>query len=75
MNLAERCNEHQQSWKRAKLGYIDAKNLIEFWILHSSIGHDPLIYIVGLSYSSRKQVQNVFSMFPMQKYIKNRFGK
>jgi hypothetical protein len=37
------------------------------WIDGNSIGHDPLLYIEGWSYPSRKPLQGLFSKFPTSK--------
>jgi hypothetical protein len=39
--------------------------LFDDWIDGNSIGHDPLIYIEGWSYPSRKYLRALFSKFPM----------
>jgi hypothetical protein len=55
--------------------------LYDDWIVRNSIGNDPLVYIDGWSYPSRKHLQDTFSKFPTLKIGQkptcrsNRLGK
>jgi hypothetical protein len=65
MNLMER---HHRTVGGVERGVEGQKELIDWflfdWIDGNSIGHNPLIYMEGWSYPSRKPLQDLFSKFP-----------